>query len=87
MSADGFVIGDSCTVLHDAPGFIVYTDAHGITRAVLSIDEDSNPLSGCDPNRHGYALVMVNYIDAAEGVAVCEVVSMAELGVSMAVVS
>lgn len=78
MSND-FVLADGCRPLIEADDITVFMDENEIERAVFRVDGNQDPLPHCDPNSFGYALVMVNFIDASEGVAVCEVVELAAL--------
>ncbi|WP_166821854.1 hypothetical protein [Brevibacterium limosum] len=74
-----FVLSDGCEELLAAEGIRVFVGPDGLDRAVFYIDSERNPLPGCDPNEFGYAVTQINYIEQAEGVAVCEVMKISEL--------
>lgn len=74
-----FELADGCKEILAEKDITVFTDTHGEQRAVFRIDNNQDPLPHCDPNRFGYALTMVNFIDGHEGVAICSVVDVTEL--------
>lgn len=73
--AGSFELSDACEALIEVDGLTVFIDPSGVERAVFLIDENQDPLPNCDPNRFGYALTGINFIDGNEGVAICEVVN------------
>lgn len=76
--ATEFVLADGCELLLEQEDLTVFTDPDGVERAIFRIDTNQDPLPHCNPNDHGYALTMINFIDGNEGVAICEVVDIRE---------
>lgn len=74
-----FELADGCETIHAAKDITIFYDQNGVERAVFRIDGNRDPLPHCDPNTFGYALIMINFIDAHEGVAICEVTHLASL--------
>lgn len=73
-----FVLTDECEEILVDKDITVFIGPYGQTRAIFRIDENQDPLPHCDPNRFGYALTMINFIDGNEGIAICNVVSVSE---------
>lgn len=67
-------LSEECETLLDQEHIRIFEGPDGVTRALFHIDEDKNPLPGGDPNDHGWALMMVNFINGNDGFAICEVV-------------
>ncbi|MGR6092666.1 hypothetical protein ACU4IU_19090 [Brevibacterium sp. CSND-B09] len=74
-----FVLADECQPIIEAEGITIFVDPEGVDRAVFRIDDNQDPIPGCDPSEYGYALLMVNFIDSHEGVAICEVLHVQQL--------
>ena len=75
MDTSEFELADGCKEIHRSKDIIIFHDPEGVTRAVFRIDQNQDPLPHADPNRFGWALTMINFIDRNEGVAICEVVN------------
>ena len=75
MDTQEFELADGCKEIHRSKDIVIFYDTEGVTRAVFRIDQNEDPLPHADPNRFGYALTMINFIDGHEGVAICEVVN------------
>lgn len=74
-----FVLAEGCEEILVQEDITVFIGPDGAERAVFRIDENQDPLPHCDPNRHGYALTMVNFIDGNEGIAICDVIRVSDL--------
>lgn len=79
MDTQELELADGCKEIHRSKGIVIFHDPEGVTRAVFRIDENQDPLPHADPNRFGWALTMINFIDGNEGVAICEVVNVRDL--------
>ena len=77
--ANRFVLADGCEPILEENGITVFLDEGGVERAVFNIDTNEDPLPHCDPNSFGYAIIMVNFKDLNEGIAICEVVELESL--------
>ena len=75
MDTQEFELADGCKEIHRSKDIVIFHDPEGVARAVFRIDQNEDPLPHADPNRFGYALTMINFIDGNEGVAICEVVN------------
>ena len=75
MDTPEFELADGCEEIHRSKGIVIFYDQTGTTRAAFRIDENQDPLPHADPNRFGWALTMINFIDGHEGFAICEVVN------------
>ncbi|MGV2822437.1 hypothetical protein ABZX73_16325 [Brevibacterium casei] len=73
-----FVLADGCEPLIEVKDLTIFIDPGGVVRAAFRIDSNQDPLPHCNPNKYGYALAMINFIDGNEGVAICEVVNIEE---------
>lgn len=74
-----FELAEGCEAIHTSRDITIFYDKDRVERAVFRIDGNQDPLPHCDPNTFGYALIMINFIDAHEGVAICEVAHLASL--------
>lgn len=79
MDTPEFELADGCEEIHRSKDIVIFYDPEGVTRAVFRIDQNQDPLPHADPNRFGWALTMINFIDGNEGVAICEVVNVRDL--------
>lgn len=79
MDTQEFELADGCKEIHRSKDIVIFYDETGTTRAVFRIDENQDPLPRADPNRFGWAMTMINFIDGNEGVAICEVVNIRDI--------
>src|SRR5699024_5744869 len=75
LDTQEFELADGCKERHRSKDIVIFHAQEGVSRAVFRIDQNEDPLPHADPNRFGYALTMINFIDGHEGVAICEVVN------------
>ena len=75
---DELELEDGCELIHQSSGIKIFYDKTGIMRSVFDIDSNEDPLPQSDPNRFGYALVAINFVDPKSGFAICEVVHLQE---------
>ena len=74
-----FELVDGAEAVVTAEGMSVYYGVDGVLRAVFRTDEHGDPLPCCDPAQHGFALIMLCFVDTTECVAVAEVVDVERL--------
>lgn len=79
MDTQEFELAEGCQPIHRSKDIVIFHDQEGVSRAVFRIDQNEDPLPHADPNRFGYALTMINFVDRHEGVAICEVVHISSL--------
>lgn len=74
-----FVLADGSEEILVDRDITVFIGPDGVERAAFRLDENEDPLPHCDPNRFGYALTMIQFIDGNNGFAVCEVMKLSDL--------
>lgn len=74
-----FVLAEGCEEILVQEDITVFIGPDKVKRAVFRVDEDEDALPHADPNKFGYVLTFINFVDGNRGVAICDVMSITDL--------